>query len=64
MGKDESSPRGAGRSYSFSAEDLKRSQYEQLVSKDGGHEEKKPLKSPGIGNSEVKGRDYGFSSVE
>lgn len=25
--------------------------------------EKQPLKSPGIGNSEVKGREFGFSST-
>jgi hypothetical protein len=24
--------------------------------------EKQPLKSPGIGNSEVKGREFGFTS--
>ena len=71
---EESSPRHAsGRSYSFSAEDLKRSQYHYLMT-DGGQQDvevegdeegkrKQPLKSPGIGNSEVKGREYGFTTA-
>jgi hypothetical protein len=69
-GDDASSPpRGPGRSYSFSAEDLKRSKYQHLMT-DGQdekneqpeEEENKDLKSPGIGNSEVKGREYGFTT--
>jgi hypothetical protein len=27
-------------------------------------ENDKPLKSPGIGNSEVKGREFGFTTTE
>jgi hypothetical protein len=61
-------PRPPQRSYSFSAEDLKRSKYEYLMKdedKDEHPEEGKgPLRSPGIGNSEVKGRDFGFSSTD
>jgi|SRR5271156_2712658 len=61
-------PRAPQRSYSFSAEDLKRSKYEYLLKDEhkGEHREdrKGPLRSPGIGNSEVKGRDFGFSSSE
>jgi len=61
-------PRPPQRSYSFSAEDLKRSKYEYLLRDEHKeeHEEdgKGPLRSPGIGNSEVKGRDFGFSSTD
>jgi hypothetical protein len=66
-------PRSQGRSYSFSAEDLKRSKYHHLMKGDEGkqegkeeqdeEEEKKRLQSPGIGNSEVKGREYGFTTT-
>jgi hypothetical protein len=49
--------------YSFSAEDLKRREHAYLMNdQDGENEGKDVPKSPGIGNSEVKGRDYGFSS--
>jgi len=56
------------RSYSFSAEDLKRSSYEHLFS---SHSDRKPKKeedgktpqSPGVGNSELKGREFGFTST-
>jgi hypothetical protein len=58
------SPRSSGRSYSFSSEDLKRSKYQHLMMEKDHEEGKEPLKSPGIGNSEAKGRDFGFSSVE
>jgi len=61
-------PRPPQRSYSFSAEDLKRSKYEYLLRDEHKEEheedEKGPLRSPGIGNSEVKGRDFGFSSTD
>ena len=68
-GKDGSSPPGPGRSYSFSAEDLKRSSYQHLMShesdrkKKAGEDGTAPLKSPGIGNSQTKGREYGFTST-
>jgi len=67
-----SPPRAPGRSYSFSTEDHKRSAYHHLMGdkKEGEGEEgdgegakKGPLKSPGIGNSEVKGREFGFTST-
>ena len=58
------SPGSSGRSYSFSSEDLKRSKYQHLMTEKDHEEGKEPLKSPGIGNSEAKGRDFGFSSVE
>jgi hypothetical protein len=58
------SPGGSGRSFSFSAEDLKRSKYQHLMKEEDHEEGKEGVKSPGIGNSEVKGRDFGFSSVE
>jgi hypothetical protein len=68
-----SPPRAPGRSYSFSKEDHKRSAYTQLMEDDKKKEEgqegdeegarKGPLKSPGIGNSEVKGREFGFTST-
>ena len=67
-----SPPRATRRSYSFSAEDLKRSKYHHLMKDEKQEQQDKeekeddwqehPLKSPGIGNSEVKGREYGFSS--
>jgi hypothetical protein len=69
--EESSRPHAPGRSYSFSAEDLKRSQYHHLM-KDGGQQDaegdeegkkKQPLKTPGIGNSEVKGREYGFTTA-
>jgi hypothetical protein len=57
-----------GRSYSFSAEDLKRSQHEHLVkgqSVPEGQEGQAPhVETPGVGNSEAKGREYGFSTTE
>jgi hypothetical protein len=68
-GKDGSCPPGPGRSYSFSAEDLKRSNYQHLMSAESDRKKKKdgdgkaPLRSPGIGNSETKGREYGFTST-
>lgn len=63
-----------GRSYSFSAEDLKRSHHNPLMQDDAAKQqdeeedenddkEKRPLQSPGVGNSEVKGREFGFTSV-
>lgn len=61
------------RSYSFSTEDHKRSAYHHLwedkkregdgEDRDGEGAKKGPLKSPGIGNSEVKGREFGFTST-
>jgi hypothetical protein len=67
------SPHAPGRSYSFSAEDLKRSKYHHLLTGDSQQDveveadeegkQKQPSKSPGIGNSEVKGREYGFTSA-
>jgi hypothetical protein len=66
-GKDGSPPRGPGRSYSFSAEDLKRSSYQHLMTAELDERKcesgRSPLMSPGIGNSEAKGREYGFSST-
>lgn len=70
--EESSPPHAPGRSYSFSAEDLKRSRHHHLM--DGGQKnveaegdeegnQKQPLKSPGIGNSEVKGREYGFTTA-
>jgi hypothetical protein len=66
-------PRAPGRSYSFSAEDLKRSKHHHLMmdddqqdaeaEKDEDGKQKQPLKSPGIGNSEFKGREYGFTTA-
>jgi hypothetical protein len=56
------------RTYSFSVQDQKRSRHQHLMTEDkipGVDEqgrEKQPLKSPGIGNSEVKGREFGFTS--
>jgi len=76
VASEESSPppRGPQRSYSFSAEDLKRSTYQHLMKDEEKQEEAdeededqkkhKALKSPGIGNSELKGREYGFTSAE
>ena len=72
--EESSPPHAPGRSYSFSAEDLKRSKYHHLMTDGGGQQDveveadeeakqKQPLKSPGIGNSEVKGREYGFTSA-
>jgi hypothetical protein len=62
---------GHGRTKSFSAEDLKRREHEHLMTmgKEGEKEEgeekmKSPLQSPGIGNSEVMGREFGFTSAE
>jgi len=65
-----SPPHAPGRSYSFSTEDHKRSAYQHLMEGrkeksehgDGAHEGKGPQMSPGIGNSEVKGREFGFTS--
>ena len=64
----------SGRSYSFSAEDLKRSKYHHLMTdetkeKREGEEldehglRKEHPKSPGVGNSEMKGREFGFTST-
>jgi hypothetical protein len=68
--KSLTSPRGPGRSYSFSAEDLKRSSYRHLMSSEADPNAKKeekdgqpPLRSPGIGNSQLMGREYGFTST-
>jgi hypothetical protein len=64
-----SPPHAPGRSYSFSPEDHKRSAYHHLMedrkeqSEHSHHQGKTPLKSPGIGNSEVKGREFGFTST-
>jgi hypothetical protein len=63
-----SSPHGPRRSYSFSAEDLKRSSYQHLMSADADDKVKEkdgkpPLRSPGIGNSELMGHEYGFTST-
>lgn len=70
-----SSPRSAGeRSYSFSAEDLKRSKYHHLMTDEVEEKrEREELdeqglrkeypKSPGVGNSEMKGREFGFTSA-
>jgi len=56
------------RSYSFSAEDLKRSSYEHLMSPESDRKPKKREdgkipQSPGVGNSELKGREFGFTST-
>ena len=65
---DGASFHGPARSYSFSAEDLKRSSYEHLVSPDSDRKSKKgedgtaPM-SPGVGNSKFKGREFGFTST-
>lgn len=64
---EESRTRSPRRSYSFSHEDHKRSHYHHLMKEDEHAEEeekaRQPLKSPGIGNSEVKGREFGFTSA-
>ena len=69
-----SRPGVSRRSYSFSAEDLKRSKYQHLMKDDvearkEGEDvdeqvKKDPLQSPGVGNSEMKGREFGFTSAE
>ena len=73
--EESSPPHAHGRSYSFSAEDLKRSKYHHLMMDGGGGQQdvedeedeegkkKQTLKSPGVGNSEVKGREYGFTTA-
>jgi hypothetical protein len=63
---EESRTRNPGRSYSFSAEDLKRSHYHHLLKDDEQGEQDKDrqaLKSPGIGNSADHGRHFGFTST-
>jgi hypothetical protein len=54
----------AVRSFSFSLEDFKRRRSEHLMRDDTASKEEKAVSptSPGIGNSELEGREYGFSS--
>lgn len=69
LSKQPEGPASPQRTYSFSVEDHKRSKYEHLMTEekvaevDEQGKEKQPLKSPGIGNSEVKGREFGFTST-
>ena len=62
-------PYPSRRSYSFSKEDHKRSAYHHLMDdfkKEDGKDEgaqKETLMSPGVGNSEVRGREFGFTSA-
>lgn len=62
-----SSPHALGRWHSFSVEDYKRMVYHHLM-EDGqeaesGDGEGAKKKSPGIGNSELKGREFAFTST-
>lgn len=69
LSKQPEGPASPQRSYSFSVEDHKRSKHQYLMTEgkmpefDEEGREKQPLKSPGIGNSEVKGREFGFTSA-
>jgi hypothetical protein len=70
LSKQPGGPTSPERSYSFSRDDHKRRKHEYLMTREKKAEvdeegkEKQPLKSPGIGNSEVKGREFGFTSTE
>ena len=66
-------PSESARSFSFSTEDLKRARYEDLFKDEhevavedetdqDHHAKKYPPQSPGVGNSQTEGREYGFSS--
>ena len=64
--EEEQRPGAPPRSYSFSSEDLKRSNYEYLLkdeSKQDDSDDKKGPLSPGVGNSEAKGRDFRSTST-